>query len=93
MAHWRNTFKPARFFIIDARASFFLLLFLVHIRPWTFVLLVSVFSALYFVERLGYDFQAALRAIRVYFAGNIRPANSRNKQRFPVDFGRIHFKK
>lgn len=37
-AHWRDTARPARFFIIDAKAAFPFLLFLLHIKLWTFVL-------------------------------------------------------
>ena len=93
MWHWRNTFKPARFFIIDARASYFVLLFLVYMRIWTALIVFAVFAILFFVERLGYDFNSSIRAARQYFAGNIRPSRNRHKETYPVDYDRIHFKK
>ena len=93
MSHWRNTFKPARFFMIDARASFFVLLFLLHMRVWTMIALFIVFGILLFVERMGYDFASALRALRSSMAGNLRNNKPRNKESFPVDYDRVHFKK
>ena len=88
MAHWRYTFKPARFFMLDARASIVILLFLLHIRVWTFALAVFVVGLFYWVERYGYDFPSAIRAIRLYLSGKIRPAQSINKQQNPVEYDR-----
>ena len=72
--HWRNTMKPARFFMLDGRAVFFVILFLVHARPWTIYLLISVAIVLWILERRGLSFAAALRSVRVWFIGAYRPA-------------------
>lgn len=40
MAHWRDSARNVRFWIVDSRAAFPLLLFLLHIRLWTFVLAI-----------------------------------------------------
>lgn len=46
-AHWRDSARSARFFIVDARAAFPIFLFLMHIRIWTgiLVLISAVFLA------------------------------------------------
>ena len=72
--HWRNSMKPVRFFNFDGRAGFFLVLFIVHMRVSTLVLLVVVFSYFHILERKGLSFPAALRATRVWFIGPYRPA-------------------
>lgn len=72
--HWRNTMKPVRFFIFDARAGFFVILLLVHARLWTLSLLITVLSVFYILERKGLSFAAALRAMRVWILGPTRPA-------------------
>lgn len=84
--HWRNTQKPARFWILDARAAIFLALFLIHMRTWTFVLAVLSMFIFYIFERMGLTFAAALRAIRCYILGRNRPANRRRALRRRVDF-------
>ncbi len=88
MGHWRNTFKHPRFFFLDARVAVFLLGFLLHIRLWTLILLLIVFGIFYWVERLGYDFPSALRALRLKLSGNERPPLTEGKIRHPVDFDR-----
>ena len=88
MSNWRYTFKPARFFIIDARAAYLVLLWLFYMKIWTFVLLVLVFLILFFIEQRGYSFPSAVRVIRSYFAGRKRSNTPVFKQRFPVDYQR-----
>jgi len=54
-ANWRDSARPARFLGIDYRAVMPLVLFLLHIRLWTFVvaILATVFFAL--LERYGFS--------------------------------------
>lgn len=85
--HWRNTQKPVRFFILDARAFLAIVLFLVHARPWTFVLAIVVMAMFWFLERRGLTFASSLRAFRSWFLGRKRPANHRRAQRRWVDYG------
>ena len=69
-AHWRDSARKPRFFLIDARASFPFLLFLLHIRLWSFVLaLVSmVFFGL--LERYGFSLVVFGRWLRSLMAGS-----------------------
>ncbi|MDD5585657.1 MAG: IcmT/TraK family protein [Alphaproteobacteria bacterium] len=85
--HWRNTQKPARFFFLDARAFLAILFFLMHARLWTFVLVLAVMFSFWLFERHGLTFDAALRAIRCWFVGIRRPANSGRACRRWVDYG------
>ncbi|MBN2689776.1 MAG: IcmT/TraK family protein [Gammaproteobacteria bacterium] len=68
-AHWRDSARPARFFIFDAKAAFPMLLFFLHIKLWTFV--VAVFCMLFFtiLNRYGYSVEVFLRVFRSFLAG------------------------
>jgi intracellular multiplication protein IcmT len=85
--HWRNTQKQARFFSLDARAFTAIFLFLVHARLWTFVLAIVVMLIFWILERAGFTFEAALRALRSWLLGRRRPATLRGRRRYWVDFG------
>jgi intracellular multiplication protein IcmT len=85
--HWRNTQKPARFFAFDARAFGSIMLFLVHARLWTFVLVILTMLAFWLMERRGLTFEASLRAGRVWILGRRRPGTVRERRRHWVDFG------
>lgn len=69
MAHWRDSARPARFWIVDYRAAFPLLIFLLHIRLWTFLL--AVLTTLFFamLERFGFTVAVFFRWVRAYIAG------------------------
>ena len=86
-SHWRNTARPARFFMLDARACLVVLLFLVHVRLWTFLLMMSVFLLLGILERFGMTIPVALRRIRLFFIGPYRPALVKASTRKFIDRG------
>jgi intracellular multiplication protein IcmT len=88
MAHWRDSYRQARFFFLDARAGIAVLLVLVHIRPWTIALAVVAIGLSWWTERIGLGVSGALRAVRDWFAGPIRPALPAHKIRQQVDYGR-----
>lgn len=70
--HWRDSARNARFFIVDARAVFPILLWLVHIRWWTFeiaIVMIIFFGAL---ERYGFSPQVFGRYFRNLLAGNVK---------------------
>lgn len=69
MAHWRDSARNVRFWIVDFRACFPLLLMLFHIRIWTFV--IAIFATLFFaaLERYGFSVAVFLRWMRSYLAG------------------------
>lgn len=71
-AHWRDTARSARFFMVDARAAFPLFIFLMHIRVWTGMLVII--SALFFgiIEHYGFTVPVFLRWLRSFLAGKVR---------------------
>lgn len=85
--HWRNTMKPVRFFMLDARAGFFIILLLVHARIWTLVLMITVNAIFWILERKGLSFMSAIRAIRLWLIGNYRPAWVYTRRRKFLDTG------
>lgn len=88
MAHWRHSFRYPRFFFLDARVAIIVVVFLLHIRLWTLILMCAIFVAFYWVERFGYDFPSALRALRVQLTSKVRDPLPDDKTRHPVDFER-----
>jgi intracellular multiplication protein IcmT len=74
MAYWRDTARPARFFIIDYRAAFPLLAFLLHIRLWTFLLAFVVVLFLYLLEKYGFTVPIFIRLFRAWLAGSVKNA-------------------
>jgi intracellular multiplication protein IcmT len=85
--HWRNTQKPARFFVFDARAFSAVFLFLVHARLWTLALAIVFLFVFWLFERRGLTFEAALRAMRSWVLGANRPGILKKSRRKWVDFG------
>lgn len=71
--NWRNTMKPVRFAMLDARAGFVLLLTLLHLRPWTLVTAMITTFIFHIAEKNGLTFYAALRTVRRLFVGPMRP--------------------
>lgn len=70
MAHWRDSARNVRFWIVDSRACFPLLLFLMHIRLWTFI--VAIVTTVFFatLERYGFTPVVFLRFMRSFLAGS-----------------------
>lgn len=85
--HWRNTARPVRFFNVDYRAGVFLFVFLMHIRVWTFVMLLCVFIGLFIMEKRGLTLPLASRRLRVWLIGPIRPALAKLHHRSFYDHG------
>lgn len=69
MAHWRDSARNVRLWVVDFRACFPLLLFLFHIRLWTFVtaLVITVFFGA--LERYGFTVAVFGRWLRSFIAG------------------------
>ena len=85
--HWRNTARPVRFFSVDYRAGIFLFIFMMHIRLWTFLLMLTALFVLWFLERRGLTMPLAMRRLRLLFIGSYRPALSRPHHRVMTDRG------
>jgi intracellular multiplication protein IcmT len=68
-AHWRDSARRPRIFIIDARATFPLVLFLLHIQWWTAI--VAVIATLFFaiLQRYFFTLEVFLRWLRSLMAG------------------------
>src|SRR5690606_37663376 len=86
MAHWNNTYRPARFFFLDVRVGIIILASFMHVRLWTLTTDVIVIMLGWWVERVGLGFMGAMRAVREYVAGSYRPALNPHKIRQWVDF-------
>ena len=71
-AHWRDSARSARFFMVDARAAFPIFFFLMHIRVWTALLVLA--SAFFFgvIEHYGFSLPVFLRWLRTFFAGYVK---------------------
>lgn len=70
--HWRDSARLARFWFLDCRAAFPFLLFLMHIRLWTFLL--ALFATFFFaaLERYGFSVVVFWRWFRSTLAGKRR---------------------
>jgi intracellular multiplication protein IcmT len=69
MAHWRDSARNVRFWVVDYRAIFPLAFFLFHIKLWTFMfaLMTTIFFAM--IERYGFTVPVFFRWLRSYIAG------------------------
>ena len=83
---WRDTMRPVRFYLIDARLLVLLVLWLFVPTWWTTVLVMLAVTALRVAEARGYRLRAALRAVRALTAGRRPALHARRVRRF-VDFG------
>lgn len=86
VGHWRNSYKPVKFFFMDVPFGVILVLSLMHIRVWTIALDVLVLCLGVYMRHIGLGLPAALRAFRAWFAGSYRPALPYRKIRRLVDF-------
>jgi intracellular multiplication protein IcmT len=88
MAQWRETYKPARFFMLDARAGIPLLLTALHMRPWTIGVTLGINVLFWFLERRGLTVPSAMRAFRAWIVGDLRPPLPNHKIRGTIDYER-----
>lgn len=68
-AHWRDSARTTRFWIVDYRASLMLVLFLLHIRLWTFMLAITAILFFAALERYGFTVPVFMRWFRSKLAG------------------------
>ena len=83
---WRDTMRPVRVYVFDARLLLLASIWLFVPTWWTTVLLASAVIALRIAEGRGYRLPAAIRAIRASCAGRRRALFADRERRF-VDFG------
>lgn len=68
-AHWRDSARTPRFFVMDAYAAFPLLIWLLHFRLWTFIMAVSFTSFFAALEYYGFTLRVFGRVVREFLAG------------------------
>lgn len=71
-AHWRDSARIARFFVIDARAAFPVFIFLMHIRIWTGMVVIISMLLFGVIEKYGFSIPVFLRATRCFLAGSTK---------------------
>lgn len=79
-AHWRDSARPAKFFIWDSRSAFPLLLCLLHIRVWTFLLAIIAVCFFWVLEYYGFTIPIFVRWLRNFIAGPYKRATPWWKQ-------------
>ncbi len=84
--HWRNSMKPARFFFMDARAAVPFVFTLLHLRWYTLVMAAITTMIFVILEQRGMSFDAALRALRVWFVTRKRPNIKHSDRHRMVDY-------
>ncbi len=89
MPHFRNTYKPARFFFMDVRVGVVLMASMLHIRSYTIAIDFIAVALAWYIERLGMGLPGGLRAFRSWLAGPYRPGLPIHKIRRKIDFQHI----
>ncbi len=69
MAHWRDSARNVRFWMVDYRACFPLLIFLFHITWATFAFAIITITFFGLLERYGFTVAVFLRWLRSFIAG------------------------
>jgi intracellular multiplication protein IcmT len=75
-AHWRDSARTPKFFFLDAYSAIPLVLFLLHIRLWTFITACCICAFFMLLNRFGFSLPVFLRWLRSFIAGNDRAARS-----------------
>lgn len=73
-AHWRDSARPTKFFIFDAKAAFPLLLFLLHMRLWTFIVAIVAWLFFTYLNYRGFSIGVFIRWLRATLAGKRKMA-------------------
>lgn len=71
-AAWRDSARNPRFFFVDALAAMPLVLFLVHIKAWTFYLAIVTMIFFAILERFKFTVPIFMRWLRSTMAGRVR---------------------
>jgi intracellular multiplication protein IcmT len=72
LGHWRDTARSARFFIVDYRACFALLILMFLPNKITFIACMLVLAFFCLLEQLGFTIPVFFRWLRVLLAGKHR---------------------
>lgn len=69
--YWRDSARPLRMFIFSAWIGLPILAFMLHIRWWTFGVLVATIVLLRVIEHFGFTIPVAALAVRATLAGRL----------------------
>ncbi len=72
--HWRDVARPPRFYFMDAWSALPILLFLMHMRLWTFILSIVCMSFFIILEKFKFTVPVFFRWLRATLAGPLRSA-------------------
>lgn len=78
---WRHSAKPVYFFVVDCRCLLGMVLWLAHMRLWTFITALVLTVLFGFFAWMGLTLPVAFRMARVLMIGPHRPRLPRWKQR------------
>lgn len=73
-AAWRDSARFPKFFIFDSRAVFPLMVWLLHMKVWTFVLAIIATAFFSLLLRYGFTVSTFLRWLRATIAGKRKAA-------------------
>jgi intracellular multiplication protein IcmT len=73
-AHWRDSARPVKFFIWDGRASFPVVIFLMHMTLWTLFLTIFLIVFFTILNRFGFTPIVFFRWMRNLIAGRRKMA-------------------
>jgi intracellular multiplication protein IcmT len=70
--HWRDSARPAKFFIVSAHIIWPALIFLMNITFRTTLLLVGSFVFLFVLEKNNFTITKLIRYTKVFIVGKVR---------------------
>lgn len=72
--NWRYASREVKFWKLDYRLFFFLIIFLVHMRMYTLYMIMGVALILWIIEmKYGYTLNAVFRRISCFLSGKFKP--------------------
>lgn len=69
--YWRDSARGLRLYFMSAHVVAPMFLFLLHIRWWTFFVLVASIATMNIIERFGFTPPVAMLALRALVAGKL----------------------
>ena len=73
-AHWRDSARRPRFFVIDAYAVFPIFIWLFNINMATFIFACCCIAFFVIIERFGFTVPVFMRWLRAFAAGPLKKA-------------------
>ena len=72
--HWRDSSRTPKFFFLDAYSALPLLVFMLHIRLWTFIICCAICGFFALLNRFGFTLPVFGRWLKTFFGGKERSA-------------------